>query len=350
MELEEKLYELSERIAKLKDSIKTEEATKQSFILPFFQALGYDVFNPLEFVPEFIADVGIKKGEKVDYAILQEGNPLIIIEAKPHMDNLEKRASQLFRYFGTTKAKFAILTNGVIYKFYSDLDQPNVMDSRPFYTLNMEDLSEQAIQYLEKFVRTNLDVDSILSTASDLKYINLTKNAFKNLIENPTDDFVKLILNSGVYDGMKNQKVIDKFRPITKRAINQYINDKMSSKFKETLNNAETDDNDQSPDDEEKENKIVTTFEELNAFAIVKSILRKTVNPSRIVYRDTERYFGVLLDDNNRKWICRINLDSKNKHIIISDENKKGVRYDIESLDDIYNLEKQLVESLKKYI
>ena len=350
MELEEKLYELSERIAKLKDSIKTEEATKQSFILPFFQALGYDVFNPLEFVPEFIADVGIKKGEKVDYAILQEGNPLIIIEAKPHMDNLEKRASQLFRYFGTTKAKFAILTNGVIYKFYSDLDQPNVMDSRPFYTLNMEDLSEQAIQYLEKFVRTNLDVDSILSTASDLKYINLTKNAFKNLIENPTDDFVKLILNSGVYDGMKNQKVIDKFRPITKRAINQYINDKMSSKFKETLNNAETDDNVQSPDDEEKENKIVTTFEELNAFAIVKSILRKTVNPSRIVYRDTERYFGILLDDNNRKWICRINLDSKNKHIIISDENKKGVRYDIESLDDIYNLEKQLVESLKKYI
>lgn len=350
MELEEKLYELSERIAKLKDSIKTEEATKQSFILPFFQALGYDVFNPLEFVPEFIADVGIKKGEKVDYAILQDGNPLIIIEAKPHTDNLEKRASQLFRYFGTTKARFAILTNGVVYKFYSDLDQPNVMDSRPFYTLDMENLSEQSIQYLEKFVRTNLDIDSILSTASDLKYINLTKNAFKDLIENPTDEFVKLILNSGVYDGMKNQKVIDKFRPITKRAFNQYINDKMSSKFKETLNKSETDDNEQSGSEEEKENKVITTFEELNAFAIVKSILRKVVNPNRIVYRDTERYLGILLDDNSRKWICRINLDSKNKHIIISDENKNGVRYDIDSLDDIYSLENQLVESLKKYL
>lgn len=351
MEFDEKLYELSDRIIKLKDSITTEEATKQSFILPFFQSLGYDVFNPLEFVPEFTADVGIKKGEKVDYAILQDGNPLIIIEAKSHTDNLEKRDSQLFRYYGTTKAKFAILTNGIIYKFYSDLDQPNVMDSQPFYTLNMEDLSEQAIQYLEKFSRSNLDIDSILNTASDLKYINLIKAAFKGLIENPTDDFVKLLLNSGVYDGMKNQKAIEKFRPITKRAINQYINEKMSSKFKETLNSAESEEFSDTVDkNEEKENKIITTFEELNAFAIVKSILRKIVEANRIVYRDTESYFGILLDDNARKWICRINLDTKNKHIIISDENKKGIRYDIRTLDDIYGLENELTESLNKYL
>ncbi len=351
MDLNEKLYELSERITKLKDSITTEEATKQSFILPFFQALGYDVFNPLEFVPEFTADVGIKKGEKVDYAILQDGNPLIIIEAKTHSDNLEKRDSQLFRYFGTTKAKFAILTNGIVYKFYSDLDQPNVMDSRPFYILDMLDLNEQSMQYLEKFVRSNLDIDSILNTASDLKYISLIKSAFKNLMDSPTDDFVKLILSSGVYDGMKNQRTIEKFRPITKRAINQYVNEKMSSKFKETLNSAQSDILDEGNDDgdEDKENKIITTFEELNAFAIVKSILRKEFEPSRIVYRDTERYFGILLDDNNRKWICRINLDTKNKHIIISDENKKGIRYDIDTLDDLYNLEDELLTSAKKY-
>lgn len=154
MELQEKMYELSERISKLKESINTEEATKQSFILPFFQHLGYDVFNPLEFVPEYTADVGIKKGEKVDYAILQDGLPLILIEAKPHTENLAKHDSQLFRYFGTTKAKFAILTNGIIYKFYSDLDQPNIMDSQPFYILDMNNLSEQAIQYLEKFKKS----------------------------------------------------------------------------------------------------------------------------------------------------------------------------------------------------
>ena len=174
MELQEKMYNLSERIKQLKENIQTEEATKQSFILPFFQALGYDVFNPLEFIPEFTADVGIKKHEKVDYAILQEGKPLILIEAKSCNEKLDKHDSQ----------------------FYSDLDQPNVMDSQPFYVLDMMDLSDQAIQYLANFNKCNLDIDSIMNTASDLKYLSLTKTAFKELIENPTDEFIKLLLNS----------------------------------------------------------------------------------------------------------------------------------------------------------
>lgn len=347
MELQEKMYQLSERIKTLKENIGTEEATKQSFILPFFQALGYDVFSPLEFVPEFTADVGIKKHEKVDYAVLQDGQPLILIEAKACTEKLDKHDSQLFRYFGTTTSKFAILTNGVIYKFYSDLDQPNVMDSQPFYILDMENLSEQSISYLNNFIKSNLDIDNILNTASDLKYMSLTKNIFKEILENPSDEFIKLLLNSGIYDGLKNQKIIDKFRPIIKRGINQYINEKMSSKFKETLSSSEEED---TVEEQIEENKVNTTFEELSAFAIVKSILRKSVESKRITYRDTESYFGVLIDDNSRKWVCRINLDSRNKHIIISDDNKNGVRHEISSLDDIYELEKELIKSVKKYI
>lgn len=95
--------------------------------MPFFSLLGYDVFDPHEFIPEFTADVGIKKGEKVDYAITKDGKPIILIEAKWCGDNLEKHGSQLFRYFGTTSAKFGILTNGIIYKFYTDLDESNKM-------------------------------------------------------------------------------------------------------------------------------------------------------------------------------------------------------------------------------
>lgn len=356
MELQDKMYQLSDRIKSLKDNIETEEATKQSFILPFFQALGFDVFNPLEFVPEFTADVGIKKHEKVDYAILQDGQPIILIEAKSCNEKLDKHDSQLFRYFGTTKSRFAILTNGIIYKFYSDLDQPNVMDSKPFYTLDMEHLSDQAIEYLNKFVKSNIDIESILSTASDLKYMNLLKLAFKEIVDNPSDDFVKFILNEGVYDGIKNQRVIDKFKPLVKRSINQFINDRMSTKFKETLASSETEDEkdiiDSEPQVTEKEeiNKIVTTYEELNAFAVVKAILRKKVSGDRIQHKDTESYFGVLLDGNTRKWICRINLDSKNKHIIITDKDKKHVRYELSSIDDIYDLEPQLLESLDKYL
>lgn len=351
MELDEKLYSLSERIKQLKENIKTEEATKQSLILPFFQALGYDVFNPLEFVPEFIADVGIKKGEKVDYAILKDAEPIILIEAKPCNDSLAKHDSQLFRYFGTTAARFAILTNGIIYKFFSDLDQPNVMDKKPFYILDMENLSDQSISYVEKFIKENLDIDNILNTASDLKYLNLTKVAFKELMDNPSDDFVRLILNAGVYDGVKNQKVIDKFKPITKKAMTQVVNEKLSSKFKETLTNGEVE-NEKNEEIEEsvEENKIVTTLDELNSYAIVKSILRKEVEPQRIYYKDTESYFGILLDNNIRKWILRINLNSRNKHIIIPDENKKGIRYDITIIDDIYQYENEIIEALKRYL
>ena len=322
----------------------------------FFQVLGYDVFNPLEFVPEFTADVGIKKHEKVDYAILRDGQPIILIEAKSCNEKLEKHDSQLFRYFGTTKSRFAILTNGIEYKFYSDLDQPNVMDSKPFYILNMEQLNNQSIDYLKNFIRDNLDIDSILGTASDLKYMGLLKSAFKDIIENPTDDFVRMILNDGVYDGLKNQRVLDKFKPLTKKAINQYINERMSNKFKETLANSESESNsdtDETIDDNEIEqetSKIITTYDELNAFAIVKAILRKNVSGDRITYKDTESYFGVLIDKNTRKWICRINLDSRKKHILISDENKKPVRYDINTLDDIYDLEDKFLESLQKYL
>ena len=223
MEFEVKIKELGERVSELKNTIKTEEATKTSLIMPFFQTLGYDVFNPNEFTPEYIADVGIKKGEKVDYAIFLNEEISILIEAKAVTEKLEKHDSQLFRYFGTTKAKFAILTNGIIYKFYTDLEKPNVMDTTPFLEINMEDLKNNDIQQLQKFKKENYDTESILSTASDLKYVGLIKKIFKEEITSPSDEFVKLLLNEGVYDGVKNSKVIEKFKPLIKKALNMYL-------------------------------------------------------------------------------------------------------------------------------
>ena len=152
MSFEEKLKNYVSRIESIKNNIQTEEATKTSLIMPFFQMLGYDVFNPNEFIPEFIADIGIKKGEKVDYAIVLNDEVVMLIEAKPISEKLEKHSSQLFRYFGTSKAKFAILTNGNNYKFYTDLEKTNVMDSVPFLDVNIDDLSDSEIQELKKFL------------------------------------------------------------------------------------------------------------------------------------------------------------------------------------------------------
>lgn len=82
MEFIEKVNQLKERAVNLRDSLETEEATKNALIMPFLNTLGYDVFNPLEVVPEFVADSRLKKDEKVDYAIMKDGKPIILIECK----------------------------------------------------------------------------------------------------------------------------------------------------------------------------------------------------------------------------------------------------------------------------
>lgn len=352
MEIKERLYSLSERIDKILDQIKTEEGTKQSLILPFFQILGYDVFNPLEFCPEFDADYGIKKGEKVDYAILIDGEPTILIEAKACNDNLDKHGAQLFRYFNSSKAKFGVLTNGVKYRFFTDLDETNKMDKKPFFEVDLLNLNDTQISYLKNFERDSLDVTSILSTAEELKYSNLIKDFLRQQLSSPTEDFANYIL-SHVYEGRKTATVVEKFLPIIKRAYNQLITETLSTKFAETLKgdtklNYNADVQDEIAADANID-KIVTTGEELEGFAIIKSILRTLIDPNEITYKDTETYFGVLYKNNTRKWICRLYLGSK-KSIVIPTDDKGQERYYLESLNDIYNYEEQLKSIVQKFI
>lgn len=360
MNIKEKLTNLSERAEKLTDQIKTEEATKQSLILPFFQFLGYDVFNPLEFCPEFDADYGVKKGEKVDYAIIIDGEPLILIEAKCISENLDKHGSQLFRYFSTTKAKFGVLTNGIKYRFFTDLEENNKMDQRPFFEIDILNLNDYQIKYLENFKKDKLDVESILDTASELKYTSLIKEFLKNELNSTSDDFTNYIL-SHIYEGRKTSQIVEKFNPIINKAFNQFINETMSLKFEQTLNGSSsirTNTNiiDESMDDtactvtiEEPISKILTTAEELEGFAIIKSLLRKVVSPDVITYKDTESYFGILYSNNTRKWICRLQLNSK-KYLIIPNEDKTVEKIKIESIDDIYNYEDKLVNVINRFI
>lgn len=351
MEFMEKLKQFSERIETLKGTIETEEATKTSLIMPFFQLLGYDVFNPLEFVPEYTADVGIKKGEKVDYAIIMDGEPLIVVECKAIGDDLSKHASQLFRYFGTTQSKFAILTNGETYNFYTDMDATNKMDARPFLTVNLLNLKDRDVAELKKFIKGSVDVDNILNSAEDLKYSGLIKEWFSKELENPSTNFVKLALDN-VYNGIKSQRIIEKFTPILKKALAQQINDVMNTKIKSALAGEASNENAQEEDEENsivEEPKIVTTVEELESYAIVKSILRPVVECNRITYKDTESYFGILLDDKRTKWLCRIYLNTSNIHLVIPDENKKSIRIDIDFLDDIYNYSNEIIEVFNRY-
>lgn len=352
MEFSNKLKEFSTRISKMKDTVQTEEATKTSLIMPFFNLLGYDVFNPAEFCPEFIADVGIKRGEKVDYAILQDGKPLILVECKSCTDTLERHGSQLFRYFGTTSARFGILTNGIIYKFFTDLEETNKMDLLPFLEINLLDIKDAYINEIRKFCKDQFDSDRVFSTASELKYSGLIKDYLAKELENPSDAFVKHIL-SYIYDGQRTQKIIDKYQPLVKKAFTSFINDIVNRKISSALtpepedlpvNNAET------PAEVSVKSKVVTTEEELQSFYIIKSIMAGVTDISNITHRDTESYFGVLFQDNNRKPVCRVNFDRKQKQIMIPDEKKVFTRYYLEQIDDIYKYKDQLIAVVKRYL
>ena len=353
MDFSDQIMQFSKRVEQLMPSLQTEEATKMSLIVPFFQLLGYDVFNPAEFMPEYIADVGIKKGEKVDYAILDEGSPVILIEAKWCGESLEKHDSQLFRYFGVTSARFGILTNGVVYKFYTDLDEKNKMDLTPFLEVDLLNLRPNDILELKKFHKDNFNIEDTFSAASELKYSKQIKKFMQTQLDSPSDDFVKYVL-SEIYAGVKTQNVIDRFRPIIKKALNAFVselmNDKISAALKTETSAEETKKEEIAEEAvEEPASKIHTTEQEIEAFYIIKSILAEFISPDEISYKDTETYFGVLLDNNIRKWVCRLKLDGRKKFIIIPDENKKEVRYDLSTSNDLYSLRKELLESAKRY-
>lgn len=359
MDFIDELKQFSKRVNGIKDNLPTEEATKTSIIMPFFALLGYDVFNPEEFMPEFTADVGIKKGEKVDYAILHDGEPVILIEAKWVKEELNKHDSQLFRYFGTSKAKFAILTNGIIYKFYTDLEETNKMDKKPFLEINILDIKETQVNELKKFKKSAFDIDQIMNTASQLKYSNEFKNIFAQDLQNPNDDLVRYFL-SNVYSGQKTLSVIEKFRPLVKTALNQFITEMMNDKIKTALGNNDVDlDADANSKTETQEKvepekthipKIVTTEEELEAFFIIKNMLKDIVPITDIFYKDNERYMAILYKNKTTKWICRLYFNCSKKYITVPDDTKKEEKIYIENVYDINENREKIIKALNRYL
>lgn len=348
MEFKEQIKQLGEKVSKLKDQIKTEEATKSAFIMPFIQLLGYDLFNPMEVVPEFITDYGAKNIEKVDYAILREAQPILIIECKHHVETLDKHYTQTHKYFHLTKSRFAVLTNGVQYNFYTDLDMPNKMDEKPFLSFDITNIKEQQFKELAKFHKSGFDINSILTTASELKYSNAIRDVLNLELTTPTPEFVKYFV-SRVYEGKATEKVMLQFTDLVKRTVEHTFNDIVSDRLMNAINQTKTTTIttpvlEESTQAENDDDRTTTTEEEMNGFYIVKSILRKKISSDRIVHRDTQSYFGILLDDNNRKPLCRLWLNSSTKKYIgLFDKDKKETKYEINSLDDIYNYADQLL-------
>jgi hypothetical protein len=356
MDFKDQLKQLSDRITKIKDQVATEEATKNAFIMPLIQILGYDVFNPLEVVPEFVADIGTKKGEKIDYAIIRDGKPLILIECKHWSKNLNLHEGQLLRYFQAANARFGILTNGIKYRFYTDLEKDNIMDEKPFFDIDLLNIKENEVDELKKFHKSYFDLDSIVNTASELKYTSEIKAIIQNEITTPSEWFVRGVAKI-VYQGAVTAKVLEQFTALTKKSFSQVISDMITDRLtnalqqeKETVTKEQPTEQTDSITPSEPENGIVTTEEELEGFYTVRAALRSAIPMNRILYRDSQTYFAILLDGNNRKTICRLYFNSSNKKFIATfDENKKETKNEISSIEDIFKYTDTMVATIQRY-
>jgi hypothetical protein len=361
MDFIEVLQNISSKIVKQKSLINTEEATKNAFVMPFISALGYDVFDPAEVIPEFTADVGIKKGEKVDYAIKQDGKIIMLFECKCCNGSLnDYHASQLYRYFSVTEARIAILTDGIIYRFYTDIEEPNKMDPKPFMEFNMLDIEEPLVAELKRLTKQAFNLEAILTVASELKYTREIKRILNDQLNAPSEEFVRF-LAAQVYSGKLTIAVREQFTGITKRAFAQFINERITERLRSAMEEAsspastpsetENSDSNQSgvvtPD---SENRIVTTEEELQGYQIVRAIVCAVIDAERISYRDTISYFGILCDDNNRKPICRLHFNGRQKYIGIIDANKNEERIPIDNLNEIYKQADRLRATVGLYV
>lgn len=349
-----KLEQLHQRVDALKEQINTEEATKNAFVMPFIQILGYDIFNPTEVIPEFVCDIGTKKGEKIDYVIMRDGEPVLIIECKHWKENVDAHNSQLHRYYHVSKSRFGVLTNGHQYNFYSDLEKPNIMDEKPFFTLDLSNLKDTSLKILENFSKTSYNLEEILYSAESLKYIKAIRTEFEKELEEPSDEIVKLLVNKFFTKPLIASRLAT-FKEYTKMAFSNSINESISFRLKNALNINESvplkpadqiipiDENNDAP-------KFITTEEEMEGAQIIKAILREVLPATRISFRDTQSYFGILLDNNNRKPICRLHFNSSNKYVELFNNGKdNGEKKLITSLDEIYDFKIELLATLKNY-
>ncbi len=305
MDTDNQIEALSEKLQAHRELLETEEAAKMALIVPFLTALGYDTSNPSEVRPEFTCEIANRKGEKVDYAICHGGNVTILIECKPIAAKLSlDNAHQLIRYFNTQEARLAILTNGQIWKFYSDTERANRMDDKPFYEFNLEHPTKADYRILSHFEKDGFDIERVVQLAASMNSERAIMRALDKELSEPSDDFVKVIAGN-VHEGKRfTSQVIDRYRLAIQNAAKTLIRNKIMNMVDSTEVAGEpvvaSDNTDE----------VVTTAEEIEGYHIVRAIGAAAVSPDRIVMRDAKSYCAVLLDDNNRKPIARLHFNS----------------------------------------
>jgi predicted type IV restriction endonuclease len=328
----EDIVKLSEQVRKRFDQVVGEEATKMALIVPFLSALGYDVYDPSEVMPEYVADFATKKAgqfEKVDYALAINGTKVMLVEAKACGKKAEAHDGQLSRYFnGLLTTKVAIVTNGIEYRFFTDLRDKNVMDKEPFFTFNILEYDTKDIDNLKFFHRDNFEVTAITNHAEEMVYVKGMTQLLGNLLRSPSEEFVRFLVAelgtvapSYEIQGRITGKVIDKFKPIVKKSIQGSLVELMTRSLTQEITQPVELEVEQEIEEEEKqqesqESKLVTTAEEIEAFEKIKAITQTLRSYNfELQYKDTASYFGINLGKPTW-WFLRLYLSSQKKSFI----------------------------------
>ncbi|AEK37484.1 MAG: type I restriction endonuclease [Mycobacteriaceae bacterium] len=359
MSIDQAVSALATKVRDLKSIIETEEATKTAFIIPFISTvLGYDVSDPREVIPEYTADVGTKKGEKVDFAIKSGDDFRFLIECKKVGEPLNlNHASQLVRYFNLTDTEFAILTNGEVYQFYAQLDAANRMDERPFMVLDLASVDARLFPHLEMCTKNKFDSDTIAANAEELKYVSELRKAVASEMKEPSADFVKL-LASRVTSRRMTAANLELFSRLSATACSQYLRDEANRRLRSAQDleepvpavstvSASDVAAHAEPVEEDNSDGIVTTDEERQAHDIIRAICCSEVPATDITMRDAKSYCAILFQDNNRKPIARLQFDRKVPRIITFDADKSEMQHDLDAIEDIYKYADELRTRVK---
>ena len=359
MAFSEELGRIRSRAGKASD-LATEQAAKNALVMPLLRALGFDVFDPEVVIPEFTADVGTKKGEKVDYALRVNGALAMLIECKPaNVDISKAHASQLYRYFTVTSARIGIVTNGIDWHFFTDLDKPNIMDTKPFFRFSVLTYVDADLAQLEKFQASAFDLANILSTASDLKFSSLMAEELRQEFASPSEELVRLFTRR-VYDGQITSAVRERFSSILRSCVQEVIREEVNRRLlgaiqppPPTLLTAappsETPAAGEQAEQSPSARDVNTTDDEREAFRIIRSVGRQILPAGRITMRDAQSYCAILADDNNRKPIARLYFTNTRLRIGIFDASKSEERVDLSSLDDLYTHADRLLAAIAQY-
>lgn len=341
MDFETTIAELQGTLRKHRTKLATEEAAKTTLVLPFLRALGYDIFDPDEVIPEFTCDVGIKKGEKVDYAICVGGEIQMLIECKSATGDLSiKHASQLYRYFAATDARIALLTNGPIYRFFTDAEKPNMMDDRPFFTFDLDNYRKSDLRSLAAFQRTDFDLDRIVSHAGALKLQSEVLGELRREFAAPSDDLVRLIAKR-LHKGQVTEGVRERFRSAISNSVALLIRDGVHERLENAISQGEPDV--EGALAEPVEDRVETTQDEIDGFNIIRAICASKVAPERIVMRDAKSYCAVLLDNNNRRSIARMYFNSQTSRYLAVMTGGEERRETVARPVDIYGHSKAIL-------